>query len=292
MQTRRLDESTADARLQAQPALAEKLARANVVIDNSGSREATRQQVARAFVAIDPQQAKDKAFLWLSAPSVEPARVSELPPKIQPPPPRARPAPLPSPPLIPTPLPARRPPLEAPAEVVIPPRVEVTRAVEPIAVRRVKRTDLALLASLLAVVQGRDEPLGRPEALRRFGSWGYWLAEAGEDAVGLAAWQAENLVAVVRDVWLGEASRRSEILAPLVAAIENEASGLQCEVSILLLPANAAEFWTPLVEPLGYQPRDLADLYRVWREVARARLAGDERLYVKRLREHLVTKPI
>ena len=88
MQERGMREADAEARLQSQPPLDEKLKHANVVIDNGGSIEELRRQVMRAFAEINPEQARDKTALlqkWVRlgaaetasaiAPSdVEPAR--------------------------------------------------------------------------------------------------------------------------------------------------------------------------------------------------------------------------
>jgi dephospho-CoA kinase len=53
MRDRRMSEAEAWQRIAAQPPQHEKVERATVVIDNSGSLEATRQQVASAFRAIE-----------------------------------------------------------------------------------------------------------------------------------------------------------------------------------------------------------------------------------------------
>src|SRR5512143_3629986 len=53
MRDRNMSEAEARQRIAAQPPQSEKIKRATVVIDNSGSREETRQQVASAFRAIE-----------------------------------------------------------------------------------------------------------------------------------------------------------------------------------------------------------------------------------------------
>jgi dephospho-CoA kinase len=60
VEDRGMEEFDAQLRLGAQPPLDEKLKLANVVIDNGGSVESTRLQVARAFAAIRPETASDK----------------------------------------------------------------------------------------------------------------------------------------------------------------------------------------------------------------------------------------
>ncbi len=53
MRDRHMSEAEARQRVEAQPPQSEKVARATVVIDNSGTREDTRRQVAMAFQAIE-----------------------------------------------------------------------------------------------------------------------------------------------------------------------------------------------------------------------------------------------
>ncbi|OQY86960.1 MAG: dephospho-CoA kinase, partial [Chloroflexi bacterium UTCFX4] len=68
MQERGMNEADANARLDSQPPVDEKLNRAQVVIDNGGSIEDLRVQVMRAFVQINPETARDKTALlqkWL-----------------------------------------------------------------------------------------------------------------------------------------------------------------------------------------------------------------------------------
>jgi dephospho-CoA kinase len=52
MRTRQMSEAEARQRMAAQPPQAEKIARADVVIDNSGSLASTRRQVAQAWARI------------------------------------------------------------------------------------------------------------------------------------------------------------------------------------------------------------------------------------------------
>jgi dephospho-CoA kinase len=63
IEERGMGEIDAQLRLRAQPQLRDKLKLATVLIDNNGSIEAMRVQVARAFAAIDPEVAADKTQL-------------------------------------------------------------------------------------------------------------------------------------------------------------------------------------------------------------------------------------
>jgi dephospho-CoA kinase len=63
IEDRGLGEIDALIRMRAQPPLKDKLKFATVVIDNGGSIEATRDQVARAFRSVHPESASDKTKL-------------------------------------------------------------------------------------------------------------------------------------------------------------------------------------------------------------------------------------
>ncbi|MDL1898026.1 dephospho-CoA kinase, partial [Anaerolineae bacterium CFX7] len=245
MQDRGMSQAEAEARLNAQPALKEKLERAAVTIDNGGSIETLRVQVMRAFVEINPAQTRDKTALlqkWLrlapAPPTIEPTSAPNEPLETPAPPPAIEPTSAtsesvetpasppaveaasaasepvetsPAPPAIES-APAASEPLEtSPAP---PPAIEPTSATSepaetpaPIArepewsVRRARPADARMLSELLARIEGRDEPIGREEMLERFGKFGYWLAYTDDQPIALAAWQAENLAAIVRELW-------------------------------------------------------------------------------------------
>lgn len=250
---RGMSESDANARLRSQPLLDEKLKRAQVVIDNGGSIEDTRVQVLRAFVAIDPTQARDKTPLlmrWLRLTSPEQIQIA-----------------------------AAQTPAVVPAETFA-----------EWSIRRARPSDARMLSALLAQIEGSD-PLARDEMVERQGKYGYWLVRAGESTIALAAWQAENLAAIVRELWVEKEADAPRALTLLLHAIESEANALTCEVVVLVVPARAAHLAEIAAEAAGYEIMTLDDLHKLWRSVIEPLLQGDEILYAKRLRE-MVTKPI
>ena len=270
MQERGMSETEADARLRSQPALDEKLKRANMVIDNGGSIEDTRVQVLRAFVALDPASARDKTpllmrWLRLQPPHSQTPNISELP--------RAD---------VVTTEPA--PPAQA---AVV---AETVRAVEW-HVRRAKPSDARMLAELLTRIEGRAEPLGRAEMLERLGKYGYWLVRAEEQTLALAAWQAENLAAIVHELWVAHIEHAPRAFPQLLQGIEEEANALTCEVVVLLVPERAAPLAQIAAETAQYEIVTLDDLHKLWRSVIEPMYQDGQVMYAKRLRE-MVTKPI
>lgn len=254
MQDRSMTEADADSRLRAQPSLDEKLKHAVVVIDNGGSIEETRVQVMRAFVGIDPAQASDKTELlehWL------------------------RLKPNGKKPALPETVPATSPPSSAGEWLV----------------RRARPGDAQTLAKLVAQIEGNAEPLSREEMLKRQGKLGYWLVRSGDQIVALAAWQAENLAAIVQELWAQDKEIAARTFPLLLEAIQTEANSLTCEVVVIIAPPRAADFVRIAAEASGYQTATLHQLHKLWRSVVEPMLQGDEVIYTKHLRA-MVMDPI
>ncbi|MBI3914210.1 MAG: dephospho-CoA kinase, partial [Chloroflexi bacterium] len=253
LRDRKMAEADARARLAAQGSLEEKIKAASVVIDNNGDEASTRAQVERAWAAIRPETAHDKTG-WLADYLTAPAMRTVIAM------PSATPAPQP-------------PPIEIQA-------------------RRARRNDLDALGAVLMQKEKRTEPYPRAELLKLFGERGYRLAVADEKIVALAGWEAENLVATVREIWAESAPAAENGLPKLIALIEAEARALTCETILLLVAADAPAFIRAGAQRLGYQERTLSALHPTWRQVAKERVQPGEQIWVKRLREQLISTPI
>jgi dephospho-CoA kinase len=293
MRARRMREEDARARLAAQGSLESKLRLAQVVIDNSGDENATRTQVEQAWKAMRPETARDKREWLFGLPVVEVQPVvpaaPPAPPTVMVPLPEIEPAP--AAPVVetteaPQPPPA---PVAETVEIPAPPGITAETGLE---VRRSRRTDLDALGIALAKAENRAKPLSRAEAFKRFGERGYRIAIADGRIVALAAWEAENLVATVRGVWAESDLAAWRALPRLFALIEEEAHQLLCEVALILVPPSAPAFIAEQASEFGYQPTELNILHPVWRQVAQDRLQPGDQIWVKRLREELITKPV
>jgi dephospho-CoA kinase len=260
MQTRGLSQAEAEARLRSQPPLDEKVKHAAVVIDNSGTIEELRVQVMRAFVQINPERGADKTALlqhWLRL----------------------------------TPTPALVEARALPQTAAQPAATKVAVSEPEWTVRRARPSDARMLAELLARIEGKNEPLGRAEILERQGKLGYWLVRAGENTVALAAWQAENLAAIVRELWAENDAQAARAFPLLLQAIEAEANALTCEVVAIVVPPRAANLAQIAAQTGGYTITTVAQLHKLWRGVIEPLLTDNEMFYTKQLRE-IVTKPI
>ncbi len=212
-----------------------------------------------------------------------------VPPTARPP----TPAPVPAGKAAPTTAKPATPPAARPAPVRTPEQEQQLRAlVARIKIRRARPNDSALLGKILAASEGKKTPLSRAEVLQRFGKWGFWLAEADGQVWGMATWRAENLVAVLRDLWVRHPDLSPYIFPRLFQAIEEEANSLVCEVVALIANPNSDAFARSTVLANGFNIRTLESLHPVWRSVAKSELRDRDILYIKQLRERMITSPI
>jgi dephospho-CoA kinase len=307
---RQMRPEDARARLDAQSAQDEKTRLANVVIDNSGDISKTGAQVQKAWAeTVHVESARDKSA-WLfdkpapSQPSPPPPPVAEAPAPEPAPPPAPAPTPEPEPkatsisPPTPTPPVAPEQPTEKTAQ--IPERRPTPPPQRPpplprdllVQVRPARRADMDALSKTLAQAEGKKEPLSPAETLKRLGERGYRIALAQGRIVAIAAWEAENLVAVTRDIRAESPEIARQAFPPLLSLIEQDANSLVCEVSILLVDARTPSIVSNVASASGYRVSDLDSLYKVWRQVISERLREGEKIWVKPLRKELITRPI
>ena len=301
MRARHLSAAEARARLAAQGSFEEKLRRADVTIDNSGDEAATRAQVQRLWKAIRPETARDKSE-WLEesargvavpiapvspapVPPIAPAQVPTTPTPVEEP--RLAPAPSSAAPSIVSPPPEMAMPSVPPPPPAAPP---VTQPLE-IEVRRSRRSDLDALAVAIAKRENLARPLSHEETLRRFGSGGYRIAIGDRRIVAFAAWEAENLVAMVRELWAESNYVALVALPRLFDLIEEEARALLCEVSVIFLEVSAPLYLSDQARACGYRQTELAHLHSVWQPIVRERLKPGERIWAKQLRADIITQP-
>lgn len=277
MRARQISAEDARARLAAQGSFEEKLRHADVVIDNSGDAHATRTQITRVWKTIRPETAHDKGeWLW-NIPRVPPSPI--VPPEsvvASPPPPVTVAPEISPPPVAPTP---------APPPVAAKPTPEFD-------VRRSRRNDLDALSVAIAKRENLARPLSHEEALKRFGTSGYRIAIGEGRIVSFAAWEAENLVATVREMWAESNYIALLVLPRLFELIEEEAHRLLCEVIILFLEVSTPLYISEQARACGYQQVELSGLHPVWQPIVRERIKPGERIWAKRLREEMITKPM
>ena len=299
MRDRHMSEAAARARLAAQSPLADKLIFADVVIDNSRDETATRAEVESAWRAIRPETARDKSD-WLFdlpadkgvRPAGTPAGKPALQPTLKPAAQSEVPPPTPVWVTFKPPVPSLDTTVQQKTGQAAAPQMPAWAAAEAdVEVRRARRNDLDALSVALGRLENRHKPLPRGETIQRLGEHGYFIVLSEQRIVALASWEAENLVAVVPDIWAESPDTAPVVLPKLFALIEEEARMLLCEVVLLLINESALTLAAE-ANAVGYNQRELHQLHPVWQTVARERMRGSHQIWLKPLREGITTKPI
>lgn len=159
-------------------------------------------------------------------------------------------------------------------------------------IRRAKRGDLPAITSL--VEQATKSRVQVDEAIVT--EWlftkGLWVALHEGELVGVAAWQAENLVSVTDVFHVFPAEFLAEVGNRLLETVEAEAGTLMCEVNVILVPAWVSWAIQSFLQKQGYETRALEDLHRIYREVLGDFGIENWSLMVKQLRDRMVMVPL
>jgi len=170
---------------------------------------------------------------------------------------------------------------------------EHMETVSSILVRRARPSDIDRIAAFVTKAYSRRQTITRADVLTHFGKAGLTIAECRGKLVGLIGWHAENLVVRVTDLLVSPAQLCREVTHTLLQTMEKAASELQCEVVILLIPfddiSEIEGFW----RSYGYEPVQVAELPRAWREAALEVEPTEEHpVFIKKLREERVLRPM
>jgi N-acetylglutamate synthase-like GNAT family acetyltransferase len=161
-----------------------------------------------------------------------------------------------------------------------------------IRVRRAGRKDVPAIAALVGQATPSELKIGESEVTEWLFGKGLLVAIQDNAVVGVAAWQAENLLSVTDVFQVAAEHLRDTAGVQLLAVIEEEARILMCEANVLLLPAWAPSDIRTFLQGQGYESRELADLHHIWQEVLGDFLGGRRDLMVKQLRDRMIMVPI
>ena len=157
-------------------------------------------------------------------------------------------------------------------------------------IRRAKLQDIGGIARLAREASPVEGQPDEDEVTEWLLSKGVWVAIRDDTLVGVAAWQAENLLAVTDVLHVVPAEQWSEAGSQLLETIEGEAQTLMCEANVVLLPASAPGAARALLQQQGYEPKMRDELHRIWREVLNDFEASE--VMVKKLRDRMVMVPL
>jgi dephospho-CoA kinase len=159
-------------------------------------------------------------------------------------------------------------------------------------VERARPRQAAEIAAFIGRITNGQRQLSSEDIMAAFGEKAYIFLRIDQSPVGLVGWQVENLVARTDDVYLEADLPLAKAMKVLLDEVEEVSRNLQCEASLLFLPAQFSqhdEAW----RSLGYEPRTIQSLgVRAWQEAALETMSRDEVMYFKQLRQDRVLRPV
>nr|MBN1229763.1 dephospho-CoA kinase [Anaerolineae bacterium] len=162
---------------------------------------------------------------------------------------------------------------------------------EDLSVKRGGPQDARDIAAYMNALDGSS--LSRMDILVRFGQKAYMLLYGGDQIVGIAGWQVENLIARVDEFSLLPGVPVNKAVKDLTDTIEKAAFDLQSEIVLVFLSNKVSRDIRHAVLGAGYEIKTVAEL-RVpdWREAAEESTPPDSLMFYKRIREDRVLEPI
>ncbi len=159
-------------------------------------------------------------------------------------------------------------------------------------VRRARLKDLDEILLLWREASSSGSHLIEAEVTEWLYSKGVWVAVRDGALVGVAAWQAENLLAVTDVLHVAPPEHWPGAGKQLLATIERAAQTLMCEANVVVLPELASQAARTLLQQQGYEQKSMDELHRIWREVLGDFVGEGLELMVKQLRDRMVMVPL
>ena len=173
----------------------------------------------------------------------------------------------------------------APAQPAVAPRGEWT-------VERGRPRHSGEIAGFITRIARDRHHTTTDDIMAAFGEKAFLLLQLDRKLVGVVGWQVENLVARTTDVYLDPNVPTINAMPTLMSEMERASRDLQCEASLLFLPAHLAQ--TEAVwKQLGYDRRAPETLsVQAWQEAAKESYVPGTVLFFKQLRQDRILRPI
>jgi dephospho-CoA kinase len=174
--------------------------------------------------------------------------------------------------------------------------VEPIEAAEPVAgeifIYRARPREAEDIAVLITQLSNGARKLTRNDVMAAFGEKAFLLLRINSRPLGLVGWKVENLVARTDEVHIDKSLAFIDALGALMGEVERVSRELQCEASLLFLPADYAS-QEPAFQSLGYQRRTIQSLgVRAWEEAAQESMPAGSVMFFKQLRQDRVLRPV
>jgi dephospho-CoA kinase len=158
--------------------------------------------------------------------------------------------------------------------------------------QRGKPRDSQKIADLMTKLSKGKQTMTKDDVMEAFGEKAFLLLQLGEELVGLAGWQVENLVVRTLDLYLDPKATADAALPLLLNEVERASNELQCEASLVFPPMELVGF-DSVWKQLGYERRTPETLgVDVWADAAIESMPKGSALFFKQLRTDRVLRPI
>lgn len=163
---------------------------------------------------------------------------------------------------------------------------------EAYTLQRGKPRDSQKIADLITRLSKGKQTMTKDDVMEAFGEKAFLLLQLGEELVGMAGWQVENLVVRTLDLYLDPKATADKALPLLLNEVERASSELQCEASLVFPPMELVGF-DSVWKQLGYERRTPETLgVDVWADAAIESMPKGSALFFKQLRTDRVLRPI
>ena len=168
----------------------------------------------------------------------------------------------------------------------------VTTVSGEVTIQRARPRDANEVAALITQLSGGKRKASRDDIMAAFGEKAYLLLRINGKALGLVGWKVENLVARTDDIYIDSSLYYADAMRILLNEVERVSRELQCEISLLFLPNDAAT-QEPALTSLGYQRKAIPNLgVRAWEEAALESMPTGSYMLFKQLRQDRVLRPV
>lgn len=158
--------------------------------------------------------------------------------------------------------------------------------------QRGKPRDSQKIADLVTRLSKGKHKMSKDEVMEAFGDKAFLLLQMGDELVGIAGWQVENLVARTTDLYLDPRATADKALPLLLTEVERASGDLQCEASLVFPPMELVGF-DSVWKHIGYERRSPDTLgVQAWTDAANESMPKASALFFKQLRTDRVLRPI
>jgi len=159
-------------------------------------------------------------------------------------------------------------------------------------IQRARPREADEVVALINQLSGGKRQATREDVMAAFGEKAYLMLKINGKALGLVGWKVENLVSRTDDIFIDSSLHYPDAMRLLLNEVERVSRELQCEISLLFLPNQAADQESALTA-LGYQRKTVVSLgVRAWEEAAMESMPAGCFLLFKQLRQDRVLRPV